>query len=95
MTEKMPPYTGMMNAGHEQYHGVCSLNEHGEITHARKLAEVALREKLVNTEQEAVAWANHEIGKLHSNIKKSKVHRIARMELRAEAKQQGEWSFQP
>jgi hypothetical protein len=94
MKENLPPYAGMMNAGLEQYHGVCSLNEYGEIAHARKLAEIALREELVTTEREAVVWANHEVQRLHVILEKTKVHRMARTELKAEA-QQGDWSFQP
>jgi hypothetical protein len=94
MQKPLSPYAGMLNAANEQYHGVCSINQHGEINHAHKLAEIAMREQLVSTEQQAVAWANQEIQRLHANIEGDKIHRTARDELRAEA-QQPEWVFQP
>lgn len=89
MKQKLPPYAGMMNAGLEQYHGIRSLNEHGEIEHARKLAEIALREERVSTQREAVAWANHEIERLHANLDKTDVHQVARAELKEEARLPG------
>lgn len=95
MQKPLSPYAGMLNAANEQYHGVCSINQNGEIAHAHKLAEIAIREQLVSTEQQAVAWANQEIQRLHANIQGDKIHRVARDELREEVRQQQGWVLQP
>lgn len=93
MSHPLSPYAGMMNAGLQQYHGIRSINEHGEIEHARKLAEIAMREEIVSTQREAVAWANHEIERLYANLEKTDVHQVARAELKAESQLHGDLVF--
>lgn len=77
-------YSGMFNSANDHYHGVKSINENGVIDHARKLAQIYLREGKATSPQEAVSFASREIQRLEENSCGEQINRQARMELEAE-----------
>lgn|GEM_PF-6895014 len=77
-------YLGIYTAGNNHYHGVKSVDEHGALAHANKVAEVFLRKGLASCEAEALSLANAEIQRLRWNIDGIQINRIARDELRRE-----------
>ena len=92
MPHKKSPYTGMLSAANDHYHGVKSINEHGAIDHARKLAQIFLRDGKASSPEEAVSLANREIQRLEENSRGEQINRQARMELDAELQPEPDFS---
>ncbi|MEH6500307.1 MAG: hypothetical protein V7751_13030 [Pseudoalteromonas distincta] len=84
MSPKKSPYTGMLSSANDHYHGVRSINENGAIDHARKLAQIYLREGKATSSQEAVSLANREVQRLEENSRGEQINRQARIELETE-----------
>uniref|UniRef100_UPI00048E7C2C hypothetical protein n=1 Tax=Halopseudomonas pelagia TaxID=553151 RepID=UPI00048E7C2C len=61
-----------------------SINENGAIDHARKLAQIYLREGKATSSQEAVSLANREVQRLEENSRGEQINRQARIELETE-----------
>lgn len=87
MAKNSPAYSGIFTAGNNHYHGVRSVNEHGALAHANKLAHILLREGKVATEEEALSLANFEVQRLRWNLDGFEGNRMAREELRCERDQ--------
>ena len=84
MSTEKSPYTGMLNSAKDHYHGMKSINENGAIEHARKLAQIYLREGKASSPGEAVSLANRELQRLEENHRGEHINRQARAELKAE-----------
>ena len=84
MTTKKSPYTGMLSSANDHYHGMKSINENGAIDHARKLAQIYLREGKASSPGEAVSLANRELQRLEENHRGEQINRQARAELESE-----------
>ncbi|MCQ2991894.1 hypothetical protein NLO72_22065 [Pseudomonas tremae] len=56
MTTKKSPYPGMLSSANDHYHGMKSIIENGEIDHARKLAQIYLRQGIALSPGDAVSW---------------------------------------
>lgn len=90
MSKPSGPYAGLFTAGNNHFHGVQSVNEHGALAHAERLARVLLREGKVASEEEALSLANFEVQRLRWNTEGFQGNRIARYELQEERKRKEE-----
>lgn len=81
MAQKLTAYSGLYTAGNNHYHGVKSIEQHGAIAHANKLAQILIRAGKAATEEEAISLANSEVQRLRWNSEGFQANRLARQEL--------------
>lgn len=87
MANKSRAYQGIYTAGNNHYYGIKSIDEHGALAHANKLAHILLREGKVASEEEALSLSNFEVQRLRWNLEGFQGNRMAREELRREREQ--------
>jgi hypothetical protein len=87
-TKKLgPAHRSLMTAANDQYHGVASINEYGEISHAHALAQVLLDSGEATTQAQAVQLAACELIHVIRIARGEMINRKARKLLVAKAQQ--------
>jgi hypothetical protein len=83
------PYTSMWGAGNEQYHAVCSINEHGPGNHQRALEEVMREHGYSDDDWKILNMANYEVNRTRRIALGERINKEARARLDAEAAKSG------
>lgn len=74
---------GVLNAANDTYHGAQSIKENGAIPHAAAYAKALMVAGKAQTQEEAVAMANHEVQRIRGCMAGEQLNREVRLKLRA------------